>query len=367
MSNEDDDEFMGAGTDLAFSFGGVFLLTTIILVVKIWFVSVDAQTLLANVNRELEKEKSLRVKYEKLISTQQQDWVSKEADREMQAQSTKQSIDECRRTLEARGAEIKLLKGNLVRFEETNGLRGSEITELRDRVLRKTGEVEELKRTLELREREINQLKGNLGKIEHTATETQDALTKSEEKNIRIARSATELERTIEQQKIALRAANDKPPLLMINDDKGISIFPAGSAEPTSVLLDWLISIAPSLEESAAKYNTKVIEVVGHTDEVNVGQSMQEKKNLDKSLLKFLWGQEQARVLGACDNVGLGMARAAAVVAELTRLGLATKFILLPLSAGQAIDLDGRLASGHNTVVNEPRRRRIEIRLRRTN
>jgi hypothetical protein len=37
-----------------------------------------------------------------------------------------------------------------------------------------------------------------------------------------------------------------------------------------------------------------VIEVIGHTDELAVGQAMQEGKNLDKSLLAVLNGRENA-------------------------------------------------------------------------
>ena len=42
MSSQDDDELMGPGTDLAFSFGGIFILTTIILLVQFWMASIDS-------------------------------------------------------------------------------------------------------------------------------------------------------------------------------------------------------------------------------------------------------------------------------------------------------------------------------------
>ena len=164
-----------------------------------------------------------------------------------------------------------------------------------------------------------------------------------------------------------MKNANDKPPLLKVNDERGVSIFAQGSAEPTPTLLQWLNAVYPVLIENGAKYGTNVIEVTGHTDELPVGQVMQERKNLDKSLLGVLNGRERSADLGACDNVGLGMARAAAVVAELTRLGLARQFTILPLSAGPSINVDGTLAEGLALPASEPARRRIEIRLRRMN
>jgi hypothetical protein len=85
--------------------------------------------------------------------------------------------------------------------------------------------------------------------------------------------------------------------------------------------------------------------------------------SLDDDLLPFLRG-EAARPPHASDNAGLGMARAAAVARVLLGDERLRRYTILPLSAGQAIDVDGRLALGVKRS-DERERRRIEIRMRR--
>jgi hypothetical protein len=58
------------------------------------------------------------------------------------------------------------------------------------------------------------------------------------------------------------------------------------------------------------------------------------------------------------------MARAAAVARVLLGDERLRRYTILPLSAGQAIDVDGRLALGVKRS-DERERRRIEIRMRR--
>jgi len=82
-------------------------------------------------------------------------------------------------------------------------------------------------------------------------------------------------------------------------------------------------------------------------------------------LLEVLNGRKEAKVLAACDNVALGMARAAAVVNEFRKLGLTKDFTLLALSAGPAISMEEALSPGNRGRTADPARRRIEIRLKR--
>ncbi len=164
---------------------------------------------------------------------------------------------------------------------------------------------------------------------------------------------------------IALQAepdpASELPPILALTEAEGY-FFELGSAALTDSFVDKLRGeLVPRLAEAASRYRIDVIEVVGHTDEVPLRARA---SSLDRDLLDYLQGVPLGGDLAVSDNVGLGMARAAAVARELIadpRLG---PYSILPLSAGQAIDLGERLAESR--VEKDIReRRRIEIRMRR--
>jgi flagellar motor protein MotB len=152
----------------------------------------------------------------------------------------------------------------------------------------------------------------------------------------------------------------EKPPILILSEAKGF-YFELGSAELTDEFRHKLSSeIVPVLLENGARYRVDVIEVVGHTDELPVARGA---SSLDDDLLPFLRG-EVARSPRGSDNAGLGMARAAAVARILLSDERLRRYTILPLSAGQAIDVDGKLALGVKRS-DERERRRIEIRMRR--
>src|SRR4029077_3479080 len=178
----------------------------------------------------------------------------------------------------------------------------------------------------------------------------------------RTKRQALDLAKQLRQLEIV---ANDKPPLITISD-ADVHTFRQGSADISHELQQFLaVRTVPDLLKLSQRYNAAIIEVVGHTDEVPLGTSLRQRSNLDEKLLGVLGSREAPTILGACDNVGLGMARAASVVIELKKLGLQKGFTLLPLSAGPAINTDETLAQGSSSSVATPSRRRIEIRLRR--
>jgi flagellar motor protein MotB len=155
-------------------------------------------------------------------------------------------------------------------------------------------------------------------------------------------------------------ARQEKPPILILSEAKGF-YFELGSAELTDEFRHRLSAeIVPVLLENGARYRVDVIEVLGHTDELPVARTV---SSLDDDLLPFLRG-EAARPPHASDNAGLGMARAAAVARVLLGDERLRRYTILPLSAGQAIDVDGRLALGVKRS-DERERRRIEIRMRR--
>lgn len=120
-------------------------------------------------------------------------------------------------------------------------------------------------------------------------------------------------------------------------------------------------TIIPLLKRNIDDYGVDVVEVIGHTDEVPmVGTS-----NLDQSLIAASASKLPIGALRSTDNAGLAIARAVAVVRILradTRLVGTT---ILPLSGAQMIMPVDRVADG-SAKGDDQRRRRIEIRLRRS-
>jgi outer membrane protein OmpA-like peptidoglycan-associated protein len=154
----------------------------------------------------------------------------------------------------------------------------------------------------------------------------------------------------------------DLPPIIRLSEARGY-YFPLGSAEITPGLrLRLAGEVVPRILDLGRRYQVDVIEVVGHTDEIPL--RLESHSNLDFQLLAYLSGTGDAGDLHAADNVGLGMARAAAVARELLRNPELAAYTILPFSGGQAIATDQTLAAGH-AATDEQERRRSEIRMRR--
>lgn len=154
------------------------------------------------------------------------------------------------------------------------------------------------------------------------------------------------------------KSEHNWPPIITITEAQGYS-FPTGSAA-ISLSFEELLrtKIASVLKRNVSDYNADVIEVFGHTDE----QPKSGQSNLDGSLINAINGRVPILKLQSADNVGLGMARAVAVVQVLSNCPELEGVTILPYSAGQAINSIGTLSHGVNE--NDPSRRRIEIRLR---
>ena len=156
--------------------------------------------------------------------------------------------------------------------------------------------------------------------------------------------------------------ARDLPPILTLTEAEGY-FFELGSAALTPSFLEKLRGeVAPRIAEVASRYQVDIIEVIGHTDEVPVRQR---PSSLDRELLSYLQGYTDEAALVVSDNVGLGMARAAAVARELIADSRLRSYEILPLSAGQAIDLGQQLAEAGSNGTDVRERRRIEVRMRR--
>lgn len=119
--------------------------------------------------------------------------------------------------------------------------------------------------------------------------------------------------------------------------------------------------VIPMLARNLIDYDVNVIEVIGHTDEVPmVGIS-----NLDQNLVAASTNRFPIAGLRSTDNSGLAMARAVAVVRILRADPRLSGAAILPLSGAQMVIPVDSMADGTATASDQ-RRRRIEIRLRRT-
>src|SRR5262249_31798708 len=98
---------------------------------------------------------------------------------------------------------------------------------------------------------------------------------------------------------------------------------------------------------------------IGHTDETPLRRI---GGTLDVHLIPFLRGENVPVV--ATDNVGLGMARAAAVLNALAGGARLSHLVFLPYSGGQVGVCGERLSDGTDRSPNDERRR-IEISLRK--
>lgn len=120
-------------------------------------------------------------------------------------------------------------------------------------------------------------------------------------------------------------------------------------------------TIIPLLARNIRDYEVDVVEVIGHTDEVPmVGVS-----NLDRSLIDASASRLPIAALTSTDNAGLAIARAVAVVRILRADPRLAGVTILPLSGAQMIVPTDRVADG-SARGDDQRRRRIEIRLRRS-
>ena len=115
------------------------------------------------------------------------------------------------------------------------------------------------------------------------------------------------------------------------------------------------------------RYDVRIVEVVGHTDEEPVGASR--VSNLDLKAIPALRSDTGISDLEVSDNAGLGLARAISVARVLQEL-LAedpeyNNVTVLPYSAGHVIGLNERVSVGvGESELSDQSRRRIEIRLR---
>lgn len=154
------------------------------------------------------------------------------------------------------------------------------------------------------------------------------------------------------------------PPIISLDGNR--YRFEIGSAEITSAFQTYLedeaaVKIAGLLHQ----YNANVIEIVGHTDEQVIQPNVEKTSNLDLLAIPAVNGQPGVH-LTPVDNAGLGLARAIEVARVLREQPELSGMRVVPLSAGQLMRKGDLLSPGGGEALNDPDRRRIEIRVRRS-
>jgi hypothetical protein len=162
--------------------------------------------------------------------------------------------------------------------------------------------------------------------------------------------------------RVEQRGGHDWPPIINLSEANGY-FFAKGRAELTPNFEQGLRGVViPRLRSLAQEFAVDTIEVIGHTDEQPI---LTRFSNLDAFLLDVLNREGLVTSLVPADNAGLGLARAVSVVRALRVDGRLHAYSILPLSGGQLINTNDKTTEGGGGDAKE--RRRIEIRLRRSN
>lgn len=156
---------------------------------------------------------------------------------------------------------------------------------------------------------------------------------------------------------------HDWPPMITLGSDE--FRFVTSSAELSDAFRARLeTDIAQQVRDLLHQYDVDVVEVVGHTDEQPIKSTQQ--STLDTMAIPVLNGEAPITELRPVDNAGLGLARAIAVANVLERELGGTGVKIVPLSGAQLI-LPGDVVSNGLNPNDDRNRRRIELRVRRSN
>lgn len=369
--HHDDGDLMGPGMDLALSLSGILMIVVAVTVAQLWFTSLretptpdeeDSLRLTTQMQVKLD-DANERLSLMRAEAASQSNKMEEaygrigtlsELNQSLQKLLNLKTRDAADITARLRGVETQLTLSTreALDLKDQLMLTNSQLLELRALLREKTAEA--ALRSAE-RDREIQRANAIKSLLEQERGEKEEA-----EENVK--RATERIILLFDEVQAVQRRLNDKPPLIIISDAK-FSTFEQASADISPALSNYLRTMVPDLRRLRDQYGAEVIEIVGHTDEVRLAR--RRRCNLDEDLLDTANSRRSAGLLGPCDNVGLGMARAAAVINELRSFGLESEFTFLPLSGGQAIDTDGTLAKGEQVATPNPARRRIEIRLRR--
>lgn len=165
-------------------------------------------------------------------------------------------------------------------------------------------------------------------------------------------------------EKLTALGRHNWPPIIKLKEADG-EFFVVGSAQVSPAFEAKIRrDVVPKILDLVRRYQTDVVEIVGHTDEQPIPSGI--PSTLDALSVDVIAKGEPAARLTAADNAGLGFARALAVVQILNKDERLKRLTILPLSAAQMVDVDGKLSNG-SKGGDVKERRRIEVRVRQSN
>lgn len=164
------------------------------------------------------------------------------------------------------------------------------------------------------------------------------------------------------------KPSNQEAPIITLSENNPAFRFPSGSAQMNPNFEEKLLEdVFSKIQENSQRYQCDVLMVIGHTDEVQVGESRR-TSNLDDQLTRA-YATGTLDELHAGSNTDLGMVRALALVNFFRahqELIPSIRYVL-PYSAGQMIQLDRSLSTtllnDNNQGLPDETRRRIELQL----
>ncbi|MBX9943787.1 MAG: hypothetical protein K2Y40_06880 [Reyranella sp.] len=168
---------------------------------------------------------------------------------------------------------------------------------------------------------------------------------------------------TAANEKLSMLGRHNWPPIIRLKEADG-EFFVVGSAQVSSAFEAKIRQdVVPRILDLVSRFQTDVVEIVGHTDEQPIPPGF--LSTLDALSVDVIAKGHSAARLTAADNAGLGFARALAVVQVLKKDDRVKHLTIVPLSAAQMINVDGKLSDGSKGGdVRE--RRRIELRVRQS-
>jgi len=162
--------------------------------------------------------------------------------------------------------------------------------------------------------------------------------------------------------------SKEQPPLITLDEAEGYTFETGLAILSEHFQSDLNNSIIPEIERRAKEYICDIIEVYGYTDGQPYPKGVASQNNMDENLLTGI-ETTQIENLKAASNLELGMLRAASIVIFLKKSQDVGRLpgikMIRPYSGGQLILPTGEIALS-NVTENDPRRRRIEIRLSRS-
>ena len=196
--------------------------------------------------------------------------------------------------------------------------------------------------------------------LEIESSDKSDQIAELQIENRKLLNRIEELEQLIN---IPVVEESEWPPFINLDEVSNFS-FEIGKATLSPDLEYFLIeSVAGEIESYVDTDNVKIVEVIGHTDDLPIVRGA---TSFDHDIIDALEGSFPIEQLYPTDNAGLGIARAVSVINVLKNVEGLSNLTFIPLSGGQLIkpdieEEDSKLTGGSNV------RRRIEIRIRGDN